>query len=232
MGGTAELKNDPRFFTENVIDKRLAAFEAMAIVTELMSAEAVKQCFELSKEFVFRRDLPIMGLIQMTGFLLMCTVMGMATVATAVLSLQLFFTIRLMTAGPTGFDRASRFYQDNRMWRWRERAIFSVKFSMVFMFVASGFLLCSKFYKDAVASEREHHKHTEVEKMEHLIIAGLVLAVFLSCAGCIAWLVHVHQKTFDESYFSVDMCYSSEMQACLATPLRENTPNSLSWRAQ
>merc|ERR1719203_465779 len=92
----------------------------------------------------------LVGLCQLIGFFSIAAVMFASTVACAVLSLQLFFTIRLMTAGPTGFDKASHFYQDKRMWRWRERAIFGVKFSMVFMFVASGFLLCAKFNNDNV----------------------------------------------------------------------------------
>merc|ERR550537_2151310 len=54
--GTAEITNDPRFFTENVIDKRLMAFEALAIITELLAEVASKECFELSREFEFVGD--------------------------------------------------------------------------------------------------------------------------------------------------------------------------------
>merc|ERR1719382_349251 len=81
--GTAELKNDPRFFAENVIEKRLTAFEALAIVTYLLSVEAVKQCFELSKEFSWTPGMLHVAIIQLVGFFMMVATMMLATVATA-----------------------------------------------------------------------------------------------------------------------------------------------------
>lgn len=204
--GTAELKNDPRFFTENIIDKRLAAFEAMAIVTELMAAEAVKQCFELSAEFAFTGGMLHVAIIQLLGFSMMVSVMFMATVSTAVLSLQLFFTIRLMTAGPTGFDKAARFYQDQRMWTWRERAIFGVKWSLVIFMLSTGFMLYVKFYTEgAPAVENESEEMREHEYSYHKVIAAAVLVIFGGLSGLLVRLVMVHQKVFDESYSSVDV---------------------------
>jgi len=204
--GTAELKNDPRFFTENVIDKRLAAFEAMAIVTELMSAEAVKQCFELSKDFAFTGGMLHVAIIQILGFSMMVSVMFMATVATAVLSLQLFFTIRLMTAGPTGFDKAARFYQDQKMWTWRERAIFGVKWSLVVFMLSTGFMMYVKFYTEgAPAVEHESEEMKEQEYGFHKAIAAVVLLSFAILAAILARLVMIHQRVFDESYSSIDV---------------------------
>lgn len=89
--GTAEVVNDPRFYEENVIDKRLAAFEALAIVTEIMAAEAVKQCFELPADFKLVGPLYHVAIFQFIGFSVMVLVLYLTTVTTAVLSLQLFF---------------------------------------------------------------------------------------------------------------------------------------------
>jgi len=226
--GTAELTNDPRFFTENVIDKRLAAFEALAIVTELMSAEAVKQCFELSKDFKFVGNLFHVAVLQLIGFLLMCSVMFASTIATAVLSLQLFFTIRLMTAGPTGFDKAARFYTDKRMWIWRERAIFGVKYSLVFFILSTGFMLYVKFYTEGVGEEggeegRGHEKggRDNWEKTEHKVIAALVLLLFAGFSVVLGLLVKVHQQIFDESYCTIDTCHPGDLRTALRpTPYR------------
>jgi len=226
--GTAELTNDPRFFTENVIDKRLAAFEALAIVTELMSGEAVKQCFELSKDFKFVGNLFHVAVLQLIGFLLMCSVMFASTVATAVLSLQLFFTIRLMTAGPTGFDKAARFYTDKRMWIWRERAIFGVKYSIVFFMLSTGFMLYVKFYIEGVVGEEgseeggEHKKREgSWEKTEHKVIAALVLLLFTGFSVVLGLLVKVHQKIFDDSYCTIDTCHPGDLRTALRpTPYR------------
>uniref|UniRef100_A0A7S2B1P2 Uncharacterized protein n=1 Tax=Alexandrium andersonii TaxID=327968 RepID=A0A7S2B1P2_9DINO len=214
--GTAELTNDPRFFTENVIDKRLAAFEALAIVTELMSAEAVKQCFELSKDFKFVGERLHVAIFQLIGFTLMCSVMFAATVATAVLSLQLFFTIRLMTAGPTGFDKAARFYTDKRMWLWRERGIFGVKYSLVVFTLSTGFMLYVKFWTEGVEGAEEAEPPAAWEKTEHKIIAMGVLAIFIASAAILFWLVRMHQRVFDESYCSIDTCHPGDLRAALA----------------
>jgi hypothetical protein len=212
--GTAELTNDPRFFTENVLDKRLAAFEALAIVTELMSSEALKQCFELGKEYMFRLDLPLIAAMQLIGFLLMCTVMFMSTVATAVLSLQLFFTIRLMTAGPTGFDKAARFYADRRMWVWRERAIFGVKYSLSCFTLSTGFMLFVKIFTEGLegGGHSEHHESSKLPSTHPAAVATIVFLVFLGFASGIWCLVREHQRIFDESYISVDTCVPGELR--------------------
>mmetsp|Transcript_42520 Transcript_42520/g.123598 ORF Transcript_42520/g.123598 Transcript_42520/m.123598 type:complete len:255 (-) Transcript_42520:115-879(-) len=212
--GTAELKNDPRFFTENVIDKRLMAFEALAIVTELVSEQAVKQCFELSHDYSWTGKMIHVSIMQLVGFFVMVAVMFLATVATAVLSLQLFFAIRLMTAGPTGFDKAARFYQDNRMWVWRERAIFGVKWSLVLFLVSTGFMLYVKFYTEGavITEEEKEEEYFDI----HRSLAAAVLAVFLVLTAMLVRLMRVHQRVFDESYVSIDTC-SNELNRHLVS---------------
>lgn len=208
--GTAELKNDPRFFTENVIDKRLAAFEAVAIVTELLSAEAVRQCFDLCNEYKFVGELWWAGIIEVIGFGLMCSVMFMSMIAVAVLSLQLFFTIRLMTASPTGFDKAARFYQDRSMWWWRERAIFGVKYSLVTFVLSTGLMLFVKFYVPGGLDglEKDQEALQEVEYHLHQIGAIVVFCVFM-VMSCVMWLlVRTHQRVFDLCYSSLDICHN------------------------
>merc|ERR1719277_1054134 len=136
-----------------------------------MAAEAVKQCFELTNEYAWTGKMVHVAVIQFVGLALMISVMFMATVATAVLSLQLFFTIRLMTAGPTGFDKAARFYQEDRMWRWRERAIFGVKWSLVVFTLSTGFMLYVKFYTEgAPAVEHESEEMHEKEYTYHQVL--------------------------------------------------------------
>lgn len=221
--GTAELANDPRFFTENVLDKRLAAFEAIGIVTEIMASEAAKQCFELSKDFAWTGSLLPFNILQIVGFLIMVAVMFMDLVAVSTLSLQLFFTIRLMTAGPTGFDKAARFYMDRRMWLWRERAIFGVKWSIVGFFMSSGMMLCVKFYVEgSPEAEEETHRQHDKEYQGHKILAGSVLFIFTVLAGCLARLMIEHQRCFDENYTSVDMVGNDNLHGQLLSG-RPNT---------
>mmetsp|Transcript_10868 Transcript_10868/g.19343 ORF Transcript_10868/g.19343 Transcript_10868/m.19343 type:complete len:252 (-) Transcript_10868:106-861(-) len=204
--GTAELTNDPRFFAENVVEKRLAAFEALAVITGIMAEESLKQTFELSKEFAWTGSLLVISIIQLAGFFIMVTVAFMDLVACAVLSLQLFYTIRLFTAGPTGFDKASRFYCDQRMWRWRERAIFGVKWSIVLFVVSTGLMLTVKFYVEGAPEvERESRKQHEAEYIGHQILATVVFAFFAILSYILYLLGREHTRVFNESYNTVDL---------------------------
>lgn len=206
--GTAEITNDPRFFAENVIEKRLAAFEALAVITGIMAEESLKQTFELTKEFAWTGTLLVMSILQLAGFFMMVFVAFLDLVACAVLSLQLFFTIRLFTAGPTGFDKASRFYTDRRMWLWRERAIFGVKWSIVGFVLSTGLMLCVKFYVEGAPeqerAEREGSLHDK-EYAGHKILAVVVLTVFTFLSFILYWLGRQHTKCFNECYASVEM---------------------------
>jgi len=204
--GTAELTNDPRFFAENVVEKRLAAFEALAVITGIMAEESLKQTFELSKEFAWTGTLLVISILQLTGFFVMVIVAFMDLVACAVLSLQLFYTIRLFTAGPTGFDKASRFYCDQRMWRWRERAIFGVKWSIVLFVVSTGLMLSVKFYVEGAPEvEKESRTQHEAEYKGHQILASIVLVFFAVLSYILFLLGREHTRVFSESYNSVDL---------------------------
>lgn len=214
--GTAELVNDPRFMMENVIDKRLVAFEAVGIVTEIMASEAAKQCFELAADFSWTGGELIVSIMQIIGFLIMVGVMFLDLVAVSTLSLQLFFTIRLMTTGPTGFDKAAAFYTDRRMWLWRERAIFGVKWGIVGFFLSSGFMLFVKFWTEGAPAVEEMSEETEEgEYQSHKILSALILLLFAVLASVLARLMIVHQKVFDQSYSSVDMVVPSGLQDSL-----------------
>jgi len=221
--GTAEITNDPRFFAENVIEKRLAAFEALAVITGIMAEESLKQTFELTKDFAWTGELLIFSIIQLVGFFMMVFVAFMDLVACAVLSLQLFFTIRLFTAGPTGFDKASRFYTDRRMWLWRERAIFGVKWSIVGFVLSTGFMLCVKFYVEGAPEQEEAEEAGRMHDKEyagHKILACVVLVVFSVLSFILYWLGREHTKCFNECYSSVEMI----------SPLMLGTPSPQGYR--
>jgi hypothetical protein len=213
---TADVVNDPRLYVENVLDKRLAAFEALAIVTEIMSAEAVKQCFELPADFELVGPYWHVAIFQVIGFGIMISVLFMTTVATATLSLQLFFSIRLMTAGPTGFDKAASFYTDRRMWQWRERAVFGVKWGIVGFFLSTGFMLYVKLYTEGAPETTVEHDEEE-GRHSHKIFAGVTLGIFLILSAALTHLVQTHTRVFEECYASVDMCHPSGLTGYLRT---------------
>merc|ERR1711990_1401259 len=108
-----ELQNDPRFFSGNVINKRLAAFGKLSIVSGLMLGTSMGQLFSLKKNMDFSERHPLYGCIaywQITGFFIQMCVTFMCITALYIICHQMFYTFRLMTAGPTGFEMASMFY--------------------------------------------------------------------------------------------------------------------------
>lgn len=203
--GTAELDNDPRFFTGNVIDKRLSAFSAMSLVSAIMWQIAATQCFALYKEFSYG---PMWTTMQLTGFFGTAVVFFMTSVSTSVLTLQNFFTFRLMTAGPTGFDKAKKFYEDQAMWLWRERAVRCMTWALALFMGSQGLLLTMKFHKDGISDEDK----ARVEPAYLYDFCSLIVfIVFMVFAFILVIVARSHQRTFD-IYYSVpdnDVLHSS-----------------------
>merc|ERR1719277_435161 len=102
-----DVTNDPRFFSNNVIAKRLGAFQTICVVSVLMVNLSVKQMFALEKKIDITTAA---GVVQYTGFCLMCIVFLLNLTTVIVLIQQLFMTYRLLTVGPTGFEVAKSYY--------------------------------------------------------------------------------------------------------------------------
>lgn len=195
-----DLSNDPRFFASNVIDKRLKAFGSLSIVSGLMLGTSMGQCFELKKDMDFSLKAPFIGYFQMTGFLMQMAVVFMCVISLYVIAHQLFYTYRLMTSGPTGFECACVFYLNKYMVMWRHFCIKCLLNGLWLFILSSGFQLFTKFYKDA---ESTHHKGREFKKLDmtvHTILAACVFACFtaLSCLLCLIRSHHV--AAFREEY--------------------------------
>merc|ERR1719327_1235384 len=155
-----DVSNDPRFFAKNVMDKRLAAFKSLTIVSSLMFGTSLGQCFKLKKDMNFHRLDPYVGSIalwQAVGFILSVMVAVMCLLALYVIAHQLFYTYRLMTAGPTGFEQASVFYLTRVITMWRHLAI-KCLFNGLWMFIfLVGVQLFVIFYKDADSEVKKTH---------------------------------------------------------------------------
>lgn len=194
-----DLANDPRFFHDNVIDKRLKAFGGLSIVSSLMLGTSMKQCFSLPKNMDFSLEWPYMGYIQTTGFMLQMSCTFMCIIALYTVAHQFFYTYRLMTSGATGFESASMFYLNKTVVMWRH---FSIKclFNGLWMFIfASGTQLIVKFYTDARDSHKEWVQ-PELDMNVHLMLAAFVLACFIACAVFLCKLRSHHHHAFQHYY--------------------------------
>lgn len=194
-----EISNDPRFFSGNVIEKRLKAFGGLSIVSGLMLGTSMSQCFSLPKDMDFSLTFPFMGYVQMVGFCLQMSCTFMCIISLYTVAHQFFYTYRLMTSGPTGFEAASMFYLNKTIVMWRHFAI-KCLFNGLWMFIfASGTQILVKFYKDAVNSHPDY-KDPELDMDVHLALATFVLACFLGCAMFLCQLRLHHTAAFAHYY--------------------------------
>jgi len=213
-----DLVNDPRFFTGNVLDKRLGAFAKLSMVTAIMLGTSMGQMFALKKDMNFEELvfgwLP-MGWIQFSAFILEMIVLFCCLIAVYVMVHQIFFTIRLMTAGATGVEQASMFYLNRTICMWRHIAIKCLLNGLWIFIMSAGILVFVKFYKDAAAKNKGPPKviidngsympYTDISQPTldiqiHLII-GTILFVIFVCFGCLLRMIHTqHNVCFKRHY--------------------------------
>lgn len=133
-----DIHNDPRFFKNSVIEKRLGAFKSLTIVNTLQFGTALKFLNETPKDFDFRKSDPLAGNIgvwEVVAFLLCIVVSFMSMLPLYVLVHQIFYTTRLETIGPAGFEHASQFYLTRTIVLWRHLAL-SCMFNGLWVFLA------------------------------------------------------------------------------------------------
>merc|ERR1712014_210272 len=68
-GDSMQVSNDPRFFSSNVMDKRLGAFKALTLVSSLMFGTSLGQVFKLKKDQDFSKFDPLVGSIAIWQFI-------------------------------------------------------------------------------------------------------------------------------------------------------------------
>lgn len=140
-----EMINDPRFFSTSVIEKRLTAFQGLSVLGTLFVSSSIMQLYELKKNMEFAT---LIGWLQFLGFAGHLLVTFMLITAVFVYVQQTFYTYRLLTAGPTGFEQASLFYLNEAMTSWRHFAMNSMMSGIPGFMLASGCVMLVKFVKD------------------------------------------------------------------------------------
>lgn len=188
-----DITNDPRFFTDNVIDKRLAAFGGLAMVSGLMVQNAIDQSFGMVKDFDMTT---IEGWCQMIGFAILTFVLFANAQATYVGVAQPYHTYRLMTAGPTGFEAAASYYLDPNIVAWRHASVKLMLLSLPWFLISSGFRLVVKFSRDAT-----HEPDKDRWTLNDGRISGLIVWATYMIMGIVLAYVHFeHQHVFQTKY--------------------------------
>eukprot|EP00913_Durusdinium_trenchii_P019123 g17971.t1 len=153
-----EITNDPRFFQDNVLGYRLAAFAGMGVVAGLMVQNSLDarrsfthdSLFDMSKALTFKGSVQnhIDSWFQLAAILLLAVVHFLNIIATYVGVAQPYHTIRLMTAGPTGFESAACYYLNKNIVAWRHFAVFGALLSMPMFLLSCGLRMMVKFDRE------------------------------------------------------------------------------------
>jgi hypothetical protein len=190
-----DIANDPRFFTDNVIDKRLGAFAGLAVVSGLLVQNAIDQSFDMRKDLNFTS---IEGWGQALGFAILCFVLFANMLATYVGVAQPYHTYRLMTAGPTGFEMAAAYYLNRTIVFWRHFTIKVMLWSMPLYLLSSGFRFIAKFPRD-LTKEPELPPEDEVPFVVRIEEAFVLITYLI--AGRVLFIVHrEHEGVFRSNY--------------------------------
>jgi len=191
-----EITNDPRFFNDNVINYRLAAFAGISVVSGLMVQNAMDHLFDMKKQMtVLPKDLD--GFFQFVAFVLLGLVLFLNMLSTYVGVAQPYYTIRLMTCGPTGFEAAATYYLNKTIVTWRYFAIRGALSSLPMFVASSAFRMPVKFDRENMNFQTPNGDSPPAE----VHIMGLfMMGYFLLMSLTLVYIACRHHAIFTERY--------------------------------
>jgi len=187
---TMDLRNDPRFTNSNVIEKRLAAFSGLAIVAAITAGLAVDMYLHGITEGV--QLVSFAGAVEIIGLLAMSSILFMSLTAALVFIYQAYFTHRLMTAGPSGFELASGFYLHDVAVRWRHFAVRCIVLALPMLLFATGCMLYARLSR--------YEAGTIVGRVEIHPVAVITLLLFTAGALVLHSIAGKHDRLFEQEY--------------------------------
>lgn len=201
-----DVINDPRFFQDNVINYRLAAFSSLSVVSGLLTQNTMTELFEMNKDMqLFTQSHRIyhpMGMLQLSAFSVLIVILGMNMLSTYVGVAQPYHTIRLMTAGPTGFDSAASYYLNQNIVVFRHAAIKSMLASLPLFILQIALRIMVKFDRDNV----QQPSAAPVTPFESHI-QGIIFCVIMALMSIALLFIHLkHFAIFRDRY---DQMHSS-----------------------
>mmetsp|Transcript_60031 Transcript_60031/g.130198 ORF Transcript_60031/g.130198 Transcript_60031/m.130198 type:complete len:239 (+) Transcript_60031:43-759(+) len=99
---SVEVTNDPRIFLDNVLSRRLGAFETVVVASVLVASVSCSTLIVMEEKKESWTE--YVGLVGMT------VVFVMNLFCVLVITQQYYQIFRLMTAGPTGFEISKSYY--------------------------------------------------------------------------------------------------------------------------
>lgn len=194
-----DVVNDPRFFNDNVLNYRLAAFSGLSIVSGLLTQNAMDQLFGMCKVIPLWDATTVINFdstLLMVSYFLLIVILISNMLATYIGVAQPYHTMRLMTAGPTGFDAAASYYLNGNIVSWRHMAIKGMLVSLPLYIFQMGLRLAVKFDKQTKDTQ-SLPKNTP----DYSFIQGILLCALMQVLAFIVFRVHMlHFRIFRERY--------------------------------
>lgn len=198
-----DVKNDPRFFTDNILNYRLTAFGSLAVVSGLMVGNAMGALWDMDKNMqIYTQAGKIFhpnGVIQLIAFCMLIIILFVNMLATYIGVVQPYHTVRLMTAGPTGFECAVTYYLNRNIVTWRHLSIKYMLLSLPLYISQMGIRLIVKF-------DRENRAAASLPEVTPLAsrVEGIVFCVCMVILAGMLYCVHdKHFSVFRERYETI-----------------------------
>ncbi|CAJ1346591.1 unnamed protein product [Effrenium voratum] len=185
-----DLQNDPRFFQDNVLNKRLEAFSKLGVVSSLMVGTCT-HVIAMKKDMNFSTT---EGIMRVVSFGLLSIVLFLNIIAAYVGIAQTYHTYRLETAGPTGFEIATSYYLNPNIVAWRHFAVKCMLHGLTIFLISTG-IRVSVSFEDLTDEEKPRiTKH-------NARLLGLVTLTFFCIGGFIMHYINgKHQAIFRVNY--------------------------------
>lgn len=187
-----DITNDPRFFTDNVLNYRLAAFAGLSVVSGLMIQNAMDHVFDMDKRIKLDSAA---GVCQAIAFFTLIVVLFLNVIATYVGVAQPYHTVRLMTAGPTGFEMATSYYLNKSIVVYRHLAVKSMLISLPLFMMQSGLRLIVKFKR-----ENGHDEMQSLSLVEAQLMGGVSCAILMLMGFFVMYMDWKHKVIFQERF--------------------------------
>jgi hypothetical protein len=194
-----DITNDPRFYQDNVINYRLNAFAGLGMVSGFLVGVAQGEVFAMNKNmalFTAGSGFDVDGILQLVSFFMLCLVFFANILGLYISVAQPYHTLRLMTAGPTGFETAASYYLNRNMVAWRHLAIKWQLQSLPLFIVQCGLRLIVKFDRGTMVETA-----LPLSPPMHARLQGWVFCFLFAMVAAAIWYCHiVHFAVFREQY--------------------------------
>jgi len=217
-----DVVNDPRFFQDNVINYRLAAFSGLSVVSGLLVQNCMNQLFMMNKNMqIFTKNHSIfhpMGILQLVSFLMLIVILGLNMLATYVGVAQPYHTIRLMTAGPTGFDSAASYYLNRNIVAFRHAAIRGLLTSLPLYILQMGIRLMVKFDRDT-SKRPSMTTYTPFDsRLQGIACCLLMMAMSIGLYSIHLKHFAIFRDRYNEMHTSITGMHFTEYMQSMMTP--------------